>query len=102
MWGKQVYNTGDLSRNNWWLAMVTFGEGWHNNHHAFDYSARQGLEWWQIDLTWYVIKIFKAIGWATDVKTPTESHKQRKMFNSEMVAEDMKTQAPTKSQKFVM
>ncbi|KAM1277869.1 hypothetical protein ACFX13_030931 [Malus domestica] len=102
MWGKQVYNTGDLYRNNWWLAMVTFGEGWHNNHHAFDYSARQGLEWWQIDLTWYVIKIFQAIGWATDVKTPTESQKQRKMFNSEMVAEDTKTQAPTKSQKFVM
>ncbi|KAM1040964.1 hypothetical protein TB1_029536 [Malus domestica] len=88
MWGKQAYNTGDLSRNNWWLAMVTLGEGWHNNHHAFDYSARQGLEWWQIDLTWYVIKILQAIGWATDVKSPIESQKQRKVLNGEMVATD--------------
>ncbi|XP_070675254.1 palmitoyl-monogalactosyldiacylglycerol delta-7 desaturase, chloroplastic-like isoform X2 [Malus domestica] len=88
MWGKQAYNTGDLSRNNWWLAMVALGEGWHNNHHAFDYSARQGLEWWQIDLTWYVINILQAIGWATDVKTPTEFQKQRKVFNGEMVATD--------------
>ncbi|XP_048431156.1 palmitoyl-monogalactosyldiacylglycerol delta-7 desaturase, chloroplastic-like [Pyrus x bretschneideri] len=101
MWGKQVYNTGDLSRNNWWLAMVTLGEGWHNNHHAFDYSARQGLEWWQIDLTWYVIKVLQAVGWATDVKTPTESQKQRKVFNGEMVPTDVKPQPPTKSQKLV-
>ncbi|KAB2614204.1 palmitoyl-monogalactosyldiacylglycerol delta-7 desaturase [Pyrus ussuriensis x Pyrus communis] len=93
MWGKQAYNTGDLSRNNWWLAMVALGEGWHNNHHAFDYSARQGLEWWQIDLTWYVIKILQAIGWATDVKTPTESQKQRKVFNGEMVATDAKARS---------
>ncbi|TQE01876.1 hypothetical protein C1H46_012500 [Malus baccata] len=81
--------------------MVTLGEGWHNNHHAFDYSARHGLEWWQIDLTWYVIKVLQAIGWATDVKTPTESQKQRKVFNGEMVPTDVKPQPPTESQKLV-
>ncbi|EOY25831.1 Fatty acid desaturase 5 [Theobroma cacao] len=52
VWGKQAWNTGDLSRNNWWVALLAFGEGWHNNHHAFEYSARHGLEWWQLDMTW--------------------------------------------------
>ncbi|KAF4387753.1 hypothetical protein G4B88_004080, partial [Cannabis sativa] len=52
VWGNQAWNTGDLSRNNWWVALLAFGEGWHNNHHAFEYSARHGLEWWQIDTTW--------------------------------------------------
>ncbi|KAL2539323.1 Palmitoyl-monogalactosyldiacylglycerol delta-7 desaturase [Abeliophyllum distichum] len=80
-WGKQAWNTGDLSKNNWWLALITFGEGWHNNHHAFEYSARQGLEWWQIDITWYVIRLLEAIGLATDVKLPTSTQKQRMAFN---------------------
>ncbi|KAL2490476.1 Palmitoyl-monogalactosyldiacylglycerol delta-7 desaturase [Abeliophyllum distichum] len=81
-WGKQAWNTRDLSRNNWWLALFTFGEGWHNNHHAFEYSARQGLEWWQIDMTWYVIKLLEAIGMATDVKLPTSVQKQMMAFNN--------------------
>ncbi|KAI3803473.1 hypothetical protein L1987_31625 [Smallanthus sonchifolius] len=82
IWGKQAWNTGDLSRNNWWVAMVTFGEGWHNNHHAFEYSARHGLEWWQIDLSWYVICFLKSVGMATNVKLPTEAHKLKKSFAS--------------------
>ncbi|XP_050943368.1 palmitoyl-monogalactosyldiacylglycerol delta-7 desaturase, chloroplastic-like isoform X2 [Cucumis melo] len=76
-WGKKQWNTTDLSRNNWWVSLLTFGEGWHNNHHAFEYSARYGLEWWQLDFAWYVIMFLKAIGVATDVKLPTQSHKQR-------------------------
>ncbi|GJT96611.1 palmitoyl-monogalactosyldiacylglycerol delta-7 desaturase, chloroplastic-like protein [Tanacetum coccineum] len=52
IWGYQAWNTGDLSKNNWWVALLTFGEGWHNNHHAFEFSARHGLEWWQIDIAW--------------------------------------------------
>ncbi|BBH02312.1 delta 9 desaturase 1, partial [Prunus dulcis] len=64
-----------------WLGLFALGEGWHNNHHAFDYSARQGLEWWQIDFTWYVIRFFQLLGLATDVKTPTESQKRRKALN---------------------
>ncbi|KAL0415354.1 UNVERIFIED_CONTAM: Palmitoyl-monogalactosyldiacylglycerol delta-7 desaturase, chloroplastic [Sesamum latifolium] len=80
--GKQAWNTGDLSRNNWWVAMLAFGEGWHNNHHAFEYSARHGLEWWQIDMTWYVVRLLQAIGLATDVKLPTTAQKQRMAFSS--------------------
>ncbi|KAJ6293391.1 hypothetical protein OIU78_025380 [Salix suchowensis] len=83
VWGKQAWNTGDLSRNNWWLALLTFGEGWHNNHHAFEYSARHGLEWWQIDITWYVVRFLQAIGLATDVKVPSEAQKQRMAFVKE-------------------
>ncbi|XP_050371510.1 palmitoyl-monogalactosyldiacylglycerol delta-7 desaturase, chloroplastic-like [Argentina anserina] len=83
IWGKRVWDTGDLSRNNWLLALPTLGEGWHNNHHAFDYSARQGLEWWQIDLTWYFIRFLQVAGLATDVKTPTETQKNRKpLYNN--------------------
>ncbi|KAL9667179.1 hypothetical protein QQ045_001528 [Rhodiola kirilowii] len=66
-WGEQDWNTGDMSRNNWIIAILTFGEGWHNNHHAFEYSARHGLEWWQIDMTWGVIRLLEAVGLATDV-----------------------------------
>ncbi|KAL5719292.1 hypothetical protein ACHQM5_012092 [Ranunculus cassubicifolius] len=76
-WGHRAWNTPDLSKNNWLLCLGTFGESWHNNHHAFDYSARQGLEWWQIDLTWYAIKLLEYLGVATDVKLPSEAHKQR-------------------------
>ncbi|CAN4086398.1 unnamed protein product [Withania somnifera] len=77
VWGKQAWRTGDLSRNNWWVALLAFGEGWHNNHHAFEYSARHGLEWWQLDMTWYVVRFLQAIGLATNVKLPTDTHKQR-------------------------
>lgn len=80
VWGKQAWNTGDLSRNNWWVAMLAFGEGWHNNHHAFEYSARHGLEWWQIDMTWYAIRGLEALGLATDVKLPSTAQKQRMVF----------------------
>lgn len=82
VWGKQAWNTGDLSRNNWWVALLAFGEGWHNNHHAFEYSARHGLEWWQVDLTWYVVRFLQAVGLATDVKLPSETQKQRMTFNN--------------------
>ncbi|KAL6137761.1 hypothetical protein ACLB2K_063050 [Fragaria x ananassa] len=81
VWGEQAWNTGDLSRNNWWVALLAFGEGWHNNHHAFEYSARHGLNWWQLDMTWYVVRLLQAIGLATDVKVPSEVQKQRMALN---------------------
>lgn len=81
-WGKQVWKTGDLSKNNWWVAVLAFGEGWHNNHHAFENSARQGLEWWQYDPTWYVIWFLEAVGLATSVKLPTKAQKQKKSLSS--------------------
>nr|GEW03276.1 palmitoyl-monogalactosyldiacylglycerol delta-7 desaturase, chloroplastic-like [Tanacetum cinerariifolium] len=82
IWGKRAWNTDDLSKNNWWVAMVTFGEGWHNNHHAFEYSARHGLQWWQINLCWYMICFLESMGLATNVKVPTQTHKLKKSFSS--------------------
>lgn len=70
--GTQRYVTGDDSRNNWWLAVVTLGEGWHNNHHAFPYSAMHGLRWWQIDLAGYLIRGLRLLGLVWDVKAPPQ------------------------------
>lgn len=77
LWGERPWNTPDTSTNNWWVAMLTLGEGWHNNHHAFPWSARHGLEWWQLDFTWEVIKFLEMVGLATNVKLPTETDKRR-------------------------
>ncbi|CAN1168146.1 Palmitoyl-monogalactosyldiacylglycerol delta-7 desaturase, chloroplastic [Linum perenne] len=77
VWGTQDWNTGDLSMNNWHAGGLAFGEGWHNNHHAFEYSARHGLKWWQIDMTWYAIRILQALRLAVDVKLPNESQKKK-------------------------
>ncbi|HSB19079.1 MAG TPA: acyl-CoA desaturase, partial [Anaeromyxobacteraceae bacterium] len=57
LWGTRPYPTGDRSRNNALLALITFGEGWHNNHHHCPGSARQGFHWWQADLTWYALRL---------------------------------------------
>ena len=62
MWGARRFNTRDDSRNNWWVALITFGEGWHNNHHAHPTSARHGLAWYELDLSWIQIRALKAIG----------------------------------------
>lgn len=57
LWGQRRFPTADRSRNNFWLALLTFGEGWHNNHHAHPSSARQGLRWWELDFTWYALVV---------------------------------------------
>ncbi len=59
--GKQRYDTGDDSRNNLWLALLTFGEGWHNNHHFFPGTARQGFRWYEVDITWYGLRLMQAL-----------------------------------------
>jgi fatty-acid desaturase len=66
--GYRTYTTEDASTNCWWVAVLTYGEGWHNNHHAFQHSARHGLKWWEIDLTWMHIRLLKALGLAKKVK----------------------------------
>jgi Fatty-acid desaturase len=70
LWGTRPYETHDHSRNNFLLGVLAMGDGWHNNHHAFPYSARHGFRWWQFDLTWYVIWLMEGIGLAWDVKRP--------------------------------
>jgi stearoyl-CoA desaturase (delta-9 desaturase) len=71
--GKKRYVTGDDSRNNWLLALLTMGEGWHNNHHAYQSSVRQGFKWWEIDLTYYVLKALSWFRIVWDLKTPPEA-----------------------------
>lgn len=66
--GYVSHESNDHSRNCWWVAVLTFGEGWHNNHHAFQYSARHGLAWWEIDLTWFTIKTLEFLGLAKNIK----------------------------------
>lgn len=66
--GYQTYDAKDHSRNCWWVALVTYGEGWHNNHHAYQYSARHGLTWWEIDFTWMTIQLLQFLGLAKNIK----------------------------------
>jgi stearoyl-CoA desaturase (delta-9 desaturase) len=71
LYGKRPHLTNDASTNNWFVAILTFGEGWHNNHHAFPASARHGTEWHQFDMNWITIRILKRLGWATKIKVAT-------------------------------
>jgi stearoyl-CoA desaturase (delta-9 desaturase) len=68
LWGKTRFETGDNSRNTWWVALVTFGEGWHNNHHAHPTSARHGLHWYEFDLNWLGIRGLQFLGLAHSIK----------------------------------
>jgi stearoyl-CoA desaturase (Delta-9 desaturase) len=68
--GNQRYVTGDDSRNNWWLSILTMGEGWHNNHHAYQSSTRQGFRWYEFDPTYYVLKALSWVGLVWDLRTP--------------------------------
>jgi stearoyl-CoA desaturase (delta-9 desaturase) len=67
--GRRRYATSDDSRNSWWIALLTFGEGWHNNHHHFPGSVRQGFYWWEIDLTYYLLRAMAACGLVWDLKS---------------------------------
>jgi stearoyl-CoA desaturase (delta-9 desaturase) len=69
-WGSRRYATSDDSRNNLWLALLTFGEGWHNNHHHYCASARQGFFWWEIDVTYYLLRGLAALGLVWDLREP--------------------------------
>jgi fatty-acid desaturase len=68
MWGKRRFETRDDSRNNWWVALITFGEGWHNNHHAHPTSARHGLAWYEFDPSWILLKFLKLAGIAKSIQ----------------------------------
>lgn len=68
LWGSRRFITRDDSTNNWWVALLTFGEGWHNNHHAHPTSARHGLAWYELDLNWMGISFLRMLGLAWDIK----------------------------------
>jgi sn-1 stearoyl-lipid 9-desaturase len=68
LWGRRRFETGEDSRNSWWVAILTFGEGWHNNHHAHPTSARHGLKWYEIDFNWWGIRVLQLVGLARGIK----------------------------------
>ena len=68
LFGRRRFETHDDSTNNWFVAILTFGEGWHNNHHAFPTSARHGMAWYEFDMNWLTIQIFKRLGWAESIR----------------------------------
>jgi stearoyl-CoA desaturase (delta-9 desaturase) len=67
MWGYKNYETTDDSRNNWLVAIVAYGEGWHNNHHAYPRMAKHGHKWWEFDVTWQAIRFMRSLGLVWDV-----------------------------------
>jgi stearoyl-CoA desaturase (delta-9 desaturase) len=81
MWGSRRFITTDTSTNSFWVAILTFGEGWHNNHHAVPVAAKHGLAWYEIDMNWYGISTLRALGLAWDIKlnklTPEAHDAQR-------------------------
>jgi stearoyl-CoA desaturase (delta-9 desaturase) len=78
MWGSQRFQTHDNSRNSFWVAMLTFGEGWHNNHHAKPQSPRHGLAWYEFDLNWYGICAMRMVRLAWDLKVPSTPERRWK------------------------
>jgi len=69
-WGYQNFDTRDHSKNNWWVALLSFGEGWHNNQHKQQGSASHGMWWWEIDMTYWAIVVFSWIGLVWDIRKP--------------------------------
>jgi stearoyl-CoA desaturase (Delta-9 desaturase) len=82
MFGRKDYRSRDEARNNWLVALLVFGEGWHNNHHAFPASARHGLRRWQLDLSWWVIRGLEKIGLVWNVKVPDADQMGRRRLQS--------------------
>lgn len=77
IWGYRNFETKDLSTNCWWVGLLAFGEGWHNNHHAEPEAVHVSRRWWEFDLTWQVIKLLKLAGWAHDLRLPKELARRR-------------------------
>lgn len=75
--GYRTYRSGDRSTNSWWVAVLAWGEGWHNNHHAFPFSARHGMAWWEIDMTWLHIRVLRFVRLADRVLVPTVEMRRR-------------------------
>ena len=89
LWGKRRFATTDTSRNSFWVAMLTFGEGWHNNHHARPQSARHGLAWYEFDVNWYGICALRALGLAWDVKAPKLEYLEKKAVSGVLLRAEL-------------
>ena len=77
MWGYRTWAVEDQSTNNWWVALLTYGEGWHNNHHAFPRSAAHGLKWWEFDVTYWTVRTLAALGLTSEIQLPSIEQKER-------------------------
>lgn len=75
IWGSRRFETNDDSTNNWWVALLSFGEGWHNNHHAHPRSAKHGLAWYELDLNWWGIRTLKALGLAKGIRLVNKQYR---------------------------
>jgi len=80
VWGKRRYKTKDHSRNNALIATITLGEGWHNNHHHFPAAAKQGFYWWELDLTYYGLRVLSALGLIWDLRTVPNNVRESKQY----------------------
>jgi len=98
LWGGRRFNTHDDSTNNWWVAWLTGGEGWHNNHHAYPVSATHGMRWWEVDFNYWIIRMLALVGLAKDIKVarPKTSAKSKAVSRLQS-AELWLTVAPAKS-----
>jgi len=83
--GYRTYKTADQSTNSWWVALLTFGEGWHNNHHAFPFSARHGIRKFEIDMTWWSIKLLQVLRLADRIRVPSQAALERLRVTSREV-----------------
>ncbi len=87
LFGTKRFETGDQSKNNLILSLITMGEGWHNNHHRYLYSERQGIYWWEIDMSHYVLRVFSWLGLVWDIKThPKEIYQEAQGVKKEVTA----------------
>ena len=86
LWGRRRFQTSDDSKNSFWVALITFGEGWPNNHHAYPTSARHGMVWQELDLSGIQIKLLSWVGLAWDVQVPTARQIATKSVDLELVA----------------
>ncbi|MHC5539312.1 acyl-CoA desaturase [Singulisphaera rosea] len=77
IWGYRTHETRDHSTNLWWVALCTYGEGWHNNHHAYQTSARHGMRWWELDMTYIGIRALSLVGLAHSIKLPKVARSTR-------------------------
>ncbi|HEY5038470.1 MAG TPA: fatty acid desaturase, partial [bacterium] len=87
LFGKKRFETNDDSKNSLILSLLTMGEGWHNNHHRYPYSERQGIYWWEIDMTHYTLKVFSWLGLVWDIQThPKEIYVEARSVNKGVTA----------------
>ena len=83
IFGKRRYLTTDTSKNNWLLALITCGEGWHNNHHYHQNTANQGWFWWEVDFSFYALKVLSWVGLVSDLRMPTEATRRAHLAYSD-------------------